>query len=56
VAPAVRFGGTGILIPTSTTPYAELLRARDDALVSTTLEAAAERIVRTERQRAEAAA
>ncbi|MCU0618662.1 MAG: HAD family hydrolase [Gemmatimonadaceae bacterium] len=56
VAPAVRFGGTGILIPTSTTPYSELLRARDDALVSTTLEAASERIVRTVRQRAEPAA
>jgi D-glycero-D-manno-heptose 1,7-bisphosphate phosphatase len=55
VAPAVRFGATGILVPNALTPYGELLRARDDALVSTTLDAAADRIVRTHRQRADAA-
>lgn len=52
VAPAVRFGATGILVPNAETPYQELLKARDDALVSTTLGAAADRIVRTLAQRA----
>jgi histidinol-phosphate phosphatase family protein len=46
VAPARRFGGTGILVPSPETPYAEMERAREEAAIATTLDAAVDRILR----------
>ncbi len=46
VAPARHFGGTGILVPSADTPYAEMERARAEAAIATTLGAAVDRILR----------
>lgn len=46
VAPAVTHGGMGILIPTSDTPFSDLTKAKEDAVVATTLNAAVDRILR----------
>jgi histidinol-phosphate phosphatase family protein len=51
VAPAVTHEATGILIPTPDTAFSDLARAKDDALVATTLTAAVDRILRTHAQR-----
>lgn len=51
VAPAVTHEATGILVPTPDTPFGDLVRAKDDALVATTLAGAVDRILRTHAQR-----
>ncbi len=51
VAPAVTHEATGILVPAPDTPFADLAKAKDDALVATTLSAAVDRILRTHAQR-----
>ena len=43
VEPALAFGGTGVLVATHDTAAADVLRARDDAHVATTLGAAVDR-------------
>ena len=53
VAPAVTHGGMGILIPTSETPFVDLARAKDDAVLATTLDAAVDRILRMFANRAQ---
>ena len=45
VQPAARFGGLGILVPSPDTPFDEVDRARRDFAVSTTLDAAVDRIL-----------
>ncbi|MDZ7631164.1 MAG: HAD-IIIA family hydrolase [Gemmatimonadaceae bacterium] len=40
VAPAVKHNAMGILVPTPETPFSELAKAKDDAVVATTLGAA----------------
>ncbi len=47
VEPALAFGGIGVLIATSETAAADILRARADASVATTLGAAVERLLAT---------
>ncbi len=51
VAPAVTHEATGILVPTPDTPFRDLAKAKDDALVATTLSVAVDRILRTHAQR-----
>lgn len=51
VAPAVTHNAMGILIPTADTPFRDLARAKDDAVVATTLGAAADRVLRMHAQR-----
>lgn len=46
VAPAVTHEAMGILVPTADTPFSDLVRAKDDAIVATTLGAAADRVLR----------
>lgn len=46
VAPAVTHEALGILVPTSDTPFADMTRAKDDAIVATTLSAAVDRVLR----------
>jgi histidinol-phosphate phosphatase family protein len=46
VAPAVTHEAMGILVPTANTPFSDLARAKDDAIVATTLGAAADRVLR----------
>ena len=51
VAPAVTHGAMGVLVPTPDTPFRDLVRARDDAVVATTIGAAVDRILRMHAQR-----
>ncbi len=51
VAPAVMHNGMGILSPNPDTSFSDLRRAKDDALVATTIGAAADRILRVHAQR-----
>lgn len=51
VAPAVTHGAMGVLVPTPDTPFRDLDRAREDAVVATTLDAAVDRILRMHAQR-----
>ncbi|HYW50908.1 MAG TPA: HAD family hydrolase [Gemmatimonadaceae bacterium] len=46
VQPAVTHDAMGILVPTPDTPYRDLSRAKDDAVVATTLGAAVDRVLR----------
>ena len=46
VAPAVTHDAMGILVPTPDTPFSDLSKAKDDAVVATTLGAAADRVLR----------
>lgn len=45
VAPAARFGGLGVLVPGPDTPFGDMERARVELAVSTTLDAAVERVL-----------
>jgi len=45
VEPATHFGGRGILVPSPQTSFADLQRAREHAVVSTTLGAAVDRVL-----------
>jgi D-glycero-D-manno-heptose 1,7-bisphosphate phosphatase len=45
VQPAVTLNGTGILIPTASTSYTDMMRAREHALVATSFTAAVDRII-----------
>lgn len=51
VAPAVTHDAMGILVPTADTPFSDLARAKEDAVVATTLDAAVDRILRMHAQR-----
>jgi D-glycero-D-manno-heptose 1,7-bisphosphate phosphatase len=51
VAPAVTHNAMGVLVPTPETSFSDLTRARDDAVVATTLGAAADRVLRMLAQR-----
>jgi D,D-heptose 1,7-bisphosphate phosphatase len=51
VAPAVTHGAMGILVPTPETSFGDLSRAKDDAVVATTLDAAVDRVLRMLSQR-----
>lgn len=51
VAPAVTHNAMGILVPNSETSFSDLTRARDDAVVATTLGAAVDRVLRMLAQR-----
>ncbi len=51
VAPAVTHDAMGILIPTAETPFHDLSKAKDDAVVATTLSAAVDRVLRMHAQR-----
>jgi D-glycero-D-manno-heptose 1,7-bisphosphate phosphatase len=51
VAPAVTHDAMGILIPTPDTPFSDLARARDNATVATSLDAAVDRVLRMHAQR-----
>ena len=51
VAPAVTHDAMGILVPTAETPFRDLVRAKDDAVVATTLGAAVDRVLRMLAQR-----
>lgn len=51
VAPAVKHNAMGILVPTPETPFSELAKAKDDAVVATTLAAAVDRVLRMLAQR-----
>jgi D,D-heptose 1,7-bisphosphate phosphatase len=51
VAPAVTHNAMGVLIPTADTSFSDLSRAKDDAVVATTLSAAVDRILRMHAQR-----
>jgi D-glycero-D-manno-heptose 1,7-bisphosphate phosphatase len=51
VAPAVTLGATGILVPTPDTSFSDMQRARDNAILATTLDAATDRILRFHAQR-----
>ena len=51
VAPAVTHGAMGVLVPTPETSFRDLVRAKDDAVVATTLDAAVDRILRMHAQR-----
>ncbi len=46
VAPAVTHNAMGVLIPTPDTSFSDLSRAKDDAVVATTLTAAVDRVLR----------
>jgi D-glycero-D-manno-heptose 1,7-bisphosphate phosphatase len=46
VAPAVTHDAMGILVPTPETPFRDLAKAKDDAVVATTLGAAVDRVLR----------
>lgn len=46
VAPAVTHDAMGILVPTAETPFRDLTKAKDDAVVATTLDAAVDRVLR----------
>ena len=46
VAPAVTHDAMGILVPTPDTAFSDLSRAKDDAVVATTLDAAVDRVLR----------
>jgi D-glycero-D-manno-heptose 1,7-bisphosphate phosphatase len=46
VEPARHFGGLGVLVPSYETPYGDVVRAREEAVVSTTLAAAVDRVLR----------
>ena len=45
VSPAARFGALGVLVPSPDTPFADVERARDAHAVSTTLDAAVDRVL-----------
>ena len=45
IAPAKPLGGRGILVPSPDTPVADVLRAEDEAVISTTLGAAVDRVL-----------
>jgi D-glycero-D-manno-heptose 1,7-bisphosphate phosphatase len=51
VAPAVTHNAMGVLIPTADTPFSDLSKAKDDAVVATTMSAAVDRILRMHAQR-----
>lgn len=51
VAPAVTHDAMGILVPTPETPFRDLARAKEDAVVATTLDAAVDRVLRMLAQR-----
>lgn len=51
VAPAVTHDAMGILVPNAETPFRDLARAKDDAVVATTLGAAVDRVLRMLAQR-----
>jgi D,D-heptose 1,7-bisphosphate phosphatase len=51
VEPAVTHDAMGILVPTAETPFRDLARAKDDAVVATTLGAAVDRVLRMLAQR-----
>ena len=51
VAPAVTHNAMGILVPTPDTPFRDLTKAKDDAVVATTLGAAVDRVLRMHAQR-----
>ncbi len=51
VAPAVTHDAMGILVPTPETSFSDLTRAKDDAVVATTLDAAVDRVLRMLSQR-----
>lgn len=51
VVPAVTHNAMGILVPTPDTSFRDLSRARDDAVVATTLDAAVDRVLRMLAQR-----
>jgi D-glycero-D-manno-heptose 1,7-bisphosphate phosphatase len=51
VAPAVTHNAMGVLVPTPETSFSDLTRAKDDAVVATTLGAAADRVLRMLAQR-----
>jgi D-glycero-D-manno-heptose 1,7-bisphosphate phosphatase len=51
VAPAVTHGAMGVLVPTPDTTFRDLARAKDDAVVATTIGAAVDRILRMHAQR-----
>lgn len=46
VQPAVTHGAMGILVPTRETPFRDLAKAKEDAVVATTLGAAVDRVLR----------
>jgi histidinol-phosphate phosphatase family protein len=45
VSPAARFGALGILVPAPDTPYRDMERARNEFVVSTTLQSAVDRVL-----------
>lgn len=45
IAPAVRVGGVGVLVPSPDTPYADMERARETQAVATSLGAAMDRVL-----------
>lgn len=49
--PAVTHNAMGILVPTPDTPFREMARAKEDAVVATTLDAAVDRVLRMFAQR-----
>jgi D-glycero-D-manno-heptose 1,7-bisphosphate phosphatase len=51
VSPAVTLGATGILVPTPDTAFSDMQRAKDNAILATTLGAATDRILRFHAQR-----
>ena len=51
VAPAVTHNAMGVLIPTPDTSFSDLSRAKDDAVVATTMDAAVDRVLRMLAQR-----
>ena len=51
VAPAVTHNAMGVLVPAPDTPFRDLAKARDDAVVATTMDAAVDRILRMHAQR-----
>ena len=53
VAPAARFGALGVLVPSPDTPYGDMERARDGFAVSTSLDAAIDRVLARLRSSAE---
>jgi D-glycero-D-manno-heptose 1,7-bisphosphate phosphatase len=51
VAPAVTHDAMGILVPTPETSFRDLTRAKEDAVVATTMSAAVDRVLRMHAQR-----
>jgi D-glycero-D-manno-heptose 1,7-bisphosphate phosphatase len=51
IVPAITHDAMGILIPTPDTSFSDLSRAKDNATVSTTLDAAVDRVLRMHAQR-----